>query len=69
MRNNALIWDDSALRNPEAERIQDMQDVQNGILNKYEYRMKWYSEDEQTAKAKIETATPAQTNNDWFAQR
>lgn len=44
------------------ERGQDLQAVRGGILQKWEYRMKWYGESEQKAKAALadtETATPA----------
>ena len=47
-------WDDSIIVNASKEKQQDIQDINTGILNKYEYRMKWYGEDEQTAKEKIE---------------
>lgn len=53
---------DSILTNEEAERKQDAQDVAMGAMNLYEYRMKWYNEDETTAKAKIaESATEGTT--------
>ena len=31
----------------------DRIDVNSGIMAKYEYRMKWYGEDEKTAKLKV----------------
>ena len=30
-----------------------MQDVAAGLMNAWEYRMKWYGEDEETAKANV----------------
>lgn len=44
---------DSVLTDEETERKQDLQDVAAGIMNLWEYRMKWYGEDEETAKANI----------------
>lgn len=35
------------------KRAQDLQDVRNRIMQPWEYRMKWYGEDEATAKAMI----------------
>lgn len=53
---------DSILTNEEAERKQDAQDVAMGAMNLYEYRMKWYKEDEATAKKRIaESATEGTT--------
>ena len=53
---------DSILTSEEAERKQDAQDVAMGAMNLYEYRMKWYNEDEATAKARIaESATEGTT--------
>ena len=51
--NVAFTWDDSIIIDAAKEKQQDIQDINTGILNKYEYRMKWYGEDEETAKAKI----------------
>ncbi len=41
---------DSILVDEETERTQDRQDVSMGVMPLWEYRMKWYGEDEQTAK-------------------
>lgn len=49
-----ISFKDSILTNEEQERAQDLIDVNAGIMQKYEYRMKWYGEDEATAKSKIE---------------
>lgn len=40
---------DSILTDEETERKQDIQDLSLGILNSWEYRSKWYSEDKNTA--------------------
>lgn len=46
-------WDDSIIIDAETERIRDQQEVAQGLMNKYEYRMKWYGESEEEAKAKL----------------
>ena len=43
-------FNDSILTDEEAERQQDRQDVSMGVMSQLEYRMKWYNEDESTAK-------------------
>ncbi|MEG0408971.1 MAG: phage portal protein [Bacilli bacterium] len=47
-------WDDSIVVDATTERTQDLIDVNAGIMQKYEYRMKWYGEDEAKAKSMIE---------------
>ncbi len=43
-------FNDSILTDEETERQQDRQDVSIGVMSHLEYRMKWYNEDETTAK-------------------
>lgn len=43
-------FSDSVLTDLEKERQQDRQDVAMGVMSLVEYRMKWYGEDETTAK-------------------
>ena len=43
-------WGDSIISDPDEKRKQDMQDVSLGAMPIWEYRMKWYNEDEKTAK-------------------
>lgn len=52
------VFKDSILTDEETERKQDFQDLAAGIMQHYEYRMKWYGEDEDTARAKV--GTPAE---------
>lgn len=52
-------WGDSILEDDdkkEQERANDRQDLASGILNDWEYRAKWYGEDEETAKAALPKA-------------
>ena len=46
-------FNDSILADEESERQQDSQDVSMCVMSLLEYRMKWYNEDEETAKSKI----------------
>ncbi len=49
-------FDDSIITDSEAQRQRDLQEVRDGIMAKYEFRMKWYDEDEATAKRKVAEA-------------
>lgn len=51
-----IKFDDSIIVDEASERAQDLVDVNNGIMAKHEYRMKWYNEDEATARRKVEEA-------------
>lgn len=46
-------FNDSILTDEETERQQDRQDVAMGVMPLWEYRMKWYNEDEETAKSRL----------------
>lgn len=46
-------WDDSVIVDAELEREQDRKDVAMGVLNLWEYRMKWMGETEEEAKANL----------------
>lgn len=46
-------WDDSIVVDSEKERESDRQDVAMGVMQTWEYRMKWYGEDEETAKRMV----------------
>lgn len=50
-----LKFDDGALRDPEAERQRDLQEVAAGIMTKAEYRVKWYNETISEANKALET--------------
>lgn len=49
----SFIWDDSIVVDTEKERATDRADVAMGAMQLWEYRMKWYGEDEKTAKAMV----------------
>ena len=46
-------FNDSILTDEETERQQDRQDVSMGVMSHLEYRMKWYNEDEPTARKNL----------------
>lgn len=48
-----IDFDDSIIEDKAAERQNDRSDVAMGAMPLYEYRMKWYNEDEKTAKAAV----------------
>ena len=51
-----IKFDDSIVIDEESERARDLIDISNGIMSKVEYRMKWYNEDEATARQKVDEA-------------
>lgn len=53
----AIKFDDSIIIDEETERAKDLTDVNSGVMSKYEYRMKWYNEDEKTARQKVDEAS------------
>lgn len=61
----AFVWDDSIIVDSEAERIRDMQEVTQGLMQAWEYRVKWYGEDEATAK-KVLGETEENPEDDLF---
>ena len=48
-----FTWDDSVIIDAEAERLRDQQEVAQGLMLAWEYRVKWYGEGEATAKRKL----------------
>lgn len=49
----SVDFDDSIIEDKQAEFSRDMQLLQAGIMNDWEFRMKWMNEDEATAKAAL----------------
>lgn len=48
-----VIFDDSIIEDKTSEKTSDRTDLQNGIMSMVEYRMKWYGEDEKTARETV----------------
>ena len=58
--NITYVWDDSIVVDADAEREKDRQDVLDGIMMAWEYRVKWYGETEAIAKQALgEAVAPA----------
>ena len=53
----SVKFDDSIIEDKTAERAQDRQDVSMGVMSLVEYRMKYYGEDESTAKKNLPSMT------------
>lgn len=51
----SFTWDDSIVSDAQTEREADRQDVLDGILQPWEYRVKWYGETSNAAKSAIGT--------------
>lgn len=49
----SIDFDDSIIEDKQAEFARDMQLLSEGIMNNWEFRMKWMNEDEETAKAAL----------------
>ena len=58
----AYKWDDSILVDKESERQQDLIEVQNGLMSKREYRMKWYGETEKQAEESLKIIDDEKTS-------
>lgn len=50
-------WDDSIITDTTAERERDRQDVRDGLMQKWEYRVKWYGETPEQARAMVHNST------------
>ena len=48
-----ISFDDSIIEDTAAERTRDIQEVRDGLMAKWEYRVKWRGEDEATAKKMV----------------
>lgn len=51
-----IQFDDSIIEDKTTEKDSDRKDVESGILSKLQFRMKWYGEDEETAKKNLAKA-------------
>lgn len=51
----AIAFDDSVIEDTAAEKMTFMQEVREGLRQKWEYRVKFYGEDEETAKKMVES--------------
>lgn len=61
-------WDDSIVVDAETERAKDKEDVRDKIMPPWEFRMKWYGEDKETAKRMISEAVGSTDDKGWFEE-
>lgn len=54
-----VLFDDSIIQDAEAEKERDMKEVAAGLMQPWEYRMRWYGEDEKTARGNVEGGVQA----------
>lgn len=52
----SISFDDSIIEDKSTEKDNDRKDLEAGIMSKIQFRMKWYGEDEETARKELETA-------------
>ena len=48
-----VVFDDSIIQDTEAEKSRDMAEVAAGLMMPWEYRVRWYGEDEATARGNV----------------
>lgn len=60
----SVIFDQSPLIDENSERLRDRDDVSAGLMAKWEYRVKWYGETEEQARAAIEDIEGGQQDDD-----
>lgn len=58
-----IEFEDGFIINKDAEREQDRQDVRDGVMMDWEYRVKWYGETETEAKAIL---SEKKTDDEWM---
>lgn len=46
-----VVFSDGYIVSDEEKKADDRQDILNGVMQRWEYRVKWYGDDEETAKA------------------
>lgn len=61
----SFVWDDSIVVDAEQERQTDRADVAMGAMQLYEYRMKWYGETKEQAKARVQQPIEVICHNSW----
>jgi A118 family predicted phage portal protein len=54
----SVNFDDSIIEDSNTEKMRFLQEVRDGVRQKWEYRKKWYGEDEETAKKMISEGQP-----------
>lgn len=60
----SITFDDSFFSDATSERLRDMQEVRSGLMNKWEFRVRWYGETEEEAKKALASEDTTQDNYD-----
>ncbi len=54
-----VAFSDGYIVSDDEKKAEDRQDILNGVMQRWEYRVKWYGEDEDTAKKMLQSSLPA----------
>ena len=57
-------WDDSIIVDAEQERLRDRDEVRDGLMQKWEYRVKWYGETPEKAKQMVQKSNDSGMSDD-----
>lgn len=60
-----VVSSDGYIVSDDEKKADDRQDIFNGVMQRWEYRVKWYGEDEATAKAKTQPPGPVYGRADF----
>ena len=60
-----VVFPDGYIISDDEKKADDRQDILNGVMQRWEYRMKWYGEDEATAKANTQPPGPVYGRNSF----
>lgn len=60
-----VVFSDGYIVSDAEKKADDRQDILNRVMQRWEYRMKWYGEDEKTAKAKTQPPGPVYGTNNY----
>lgn len=52
--STCIFFPDTILGDPDTEKTRELAEIAAGLRHKWEYRMRWFAEDEQTARRQIE---------------
>ncbi len=61
-----IVFDKSVIIDEASERQQDAQDVRDGVMPRWEYRMKWYGDTEDEAKAIIAEIDGSESDDEFM---
>ena len=59
----SVVYDDSIIQDTEAEKTRDMKEIAAGLQMPWEYRVRWYGEDEATARRNVASVASGAAQN------